>query len=150
VNESPAPNLKVFIMKKVNLLVLLFTLAIVTLSFGQSKDSSPCSSPDNLYVNQVTGTSATFNWIPAAKTSGWNFEIGPVGFTPGTVSFTGRYFYYHVGPSMGLYLSYGITDLEPNTKYAVYTRTMCSDGKSEWEGPAYFLTDKVITIGLSN
>ncbi len=94
-----------------------------------------CLEPINLFVSDITTTSANFNWTEGGTAADWEIEIGELGFVPGTgTTFT------HNNP-FGTDQTYGLSGLTSATTYDIYVRTDCgASDYSVWVGPITFLT----------
>ncbi len=94
-----------------------------------------CLPPSNLFVDNITTTSAQFNWTESGTASDWIIEIGLPGFTPGTGG------YVTTATIDNPPTEHVMTGLTAATAYDVYVRTDCSAGDlSEWSGPVSFMT----------
>lgn len=87
-----------------------------------------CLIPTNLYVSNVSETSAALGWSSNNSESLWNIEYGPAGFIQGEGT-----------------LVEGVTDnpytvtLVPETEYEFYVQADCgNDDESFWAGPFFF------------
>jgi hypothetical protein len=96
-----------------------------------------CLPPSDIFVDEITTTTAKFNWTESGTATDWEIEIGNLGFTPGTGSYLNQYFYSN---PLGIQ-SYDLTGLAAATVYDVYVRTDCGAGDfSPWTGPVTFQT----------
>ncbi len=94
-----------------------------------------CLEPINLFVSDITTTSANFNWTEGGAATDWEIEIGELGFVPGT----GTTYYYN-NETIGQQV-YPFTGLSSATTYDIYLRANCGAGDySVWVGPVSFLT----------
>src|SRR5690625_3317120 len=88
-----------------------------------------CTEPTDISVNEVTDNSAEISWEGDADT--YEIEYGEAGFTQGE----GTVLTDMTSP-------YILTDLEANTSYDVYIRSVCDEDKfSSWAGPESFTTE---------
>lgn len=91
-----------------------------------------CDAPENIAFTNVTETSVEVSW-DAGEGQNWEVVYGETGFdieTEGESTTTTE-------------SSLMIENLDANTTYDVYVRTICEDDLySEWEGPANFTTDE--------
>ena len=88
-----------------------------------------CSRPQAVTANAVLTTEAVIGWTANESQTEWEAFYGPAGSQPdedAVVSVSTNPF--------------TITDLEPNTSYTVYVRTVCADGTSEWSTACNFMT----------
>ncbi len=88
-----------------------------------------CPKPSDLTATNITGSTADLSWS-ANGSSTWDIEIGTVGFSPtGTPT--------HIG----VWNSYTMSDLLPETSYDYYLRADCGGSDySQWVGPYNFIT----------
>lgn len=99
---------------------------------------APCEAPEGLVVDNVTDSSAEVTWLPGmdpGETDGWEVVYGEEGFDPDTEgeSITTQ------DPLTTL------ENLDPDTTYDVYVRTICDEGNevySEWDGSVTFTTEQ--------
>ncbi|AEH00019.1 fibronectin type III domain-containing protein [Lacinutrix sp. 5H-3-7-4] len=121
-------------MKKITLL-----LAVSLLIFGCSSDDSPneenqqnsCALPVNLSVQNLTNTTASFNWDVSISSSLYQVEYGTFGFSQGS------------GITLTVPDTYtSVQNLQPQTQYSFYTRVFCNESQtySNWAGPFSFVT----------
>lgn len=114
-------------------LIFLFAVSafILNCASDDSGDSNNCSMPDNLNVNNLTNTTASFSWYANVDSSLHQVEYGTFGFVQG------------IGTTITVPEPYtNIEDLEPLTQYAFYVRVFCNDAGeySNWAGPFSFVT----------
>lgn len=96
-----------------------------------------CLPPVDLFVSDITTTTANFNWSESGDATDWEIEVGDKGFEPGTGSALFDYSYN----SASTELSFELPGLTAATVYDVYVRTDCGDEDySPWTGPVTFLT----------
>lgn len=105
-------------------------------SFGETEDylitiapAPTCPNPGLLVANATTTTtSVDLTWtMGCSVATSFDFEYGPVGFTPGTGTLV---------PNQTATTSYTLTGLTPNTAYQVYFRANCGNGDvSAWSIP---------------
>ncbi|MCX8148144.1 fibronectin type III domain-containing protein [Thermaurantimonas aggregans] len=105
----------------------------VFIDFIEVENIPNCLPPSALSITNVTATSATATFTKNNTGSATQWEVGAVGFTPGS----------------GLQLASGstagttinITGLSQNTQYQLYIRDSCGTGQySAWVGPVSFTT----------
>jgi len=89
-------------------------------------DTSTCSQPASLALDNVDSTEATVSWM---GTTSADIEYGTDGFTLGSGMMV-----------MGVTSPYTITGLDDTTAYEFYVRQVCSTKNSNWEGPFDFTT----------
>lgn len=91
-----------------------------------------CIPPSNLYVTNLTTSSATARWTPSGTESSWDLKYGITGFDPnqaGTLvqNLTSNYF--------------TISGLTHETSYDFYVKALCDSlTASNWSGPYTFTT----------
>ncbi len=91
---------------------------------------APCTTPDSLYVTNLTSNSADLNWNEPGSATQWELEWGMAGFAQGS----GNMMVTSNNP-------YSLSGLTPNTTYEYYVRSICSAGDtSAWYGPLAFST----------
>ena len=97
-----------------------------------------CLPPADLFVNDITATTANFNWSESGDATDWEIEVGDLGFEPGTGTFLNEYLYNN---EVETDLVYELTGLTSASLYDVYVRTDCGDDDySPWTGPVSFIT----------
>jgi len=98
---------------------------------------STCGAPTNLYIDNLTISSAHINWTNNSVASDFIIEWGLPEFVPGTgtaigtasIQITSSPYYYN------------ITGLNEGTSYDCYVQTNCGSGDlSTWAGPVMFST----------
>jgi len=90
-----------------------------------------CPTPTQIHASNLTTTSADLEWTPGYQESEWEVKFGPQGFDPDTV----------VGDIVTGSPIYQLQNLNPNTRYDVYVRAVCSSSDSSaWSAVYYFLT----------
>jgi len=100
-----------------------------------------CINPIDLYVNDIHETDARLHWTESRVATNWQIEIGPVGFVPGTNTFTHSYTHQLVGNDY----SFVMTGLEPGNFYDVYMRADCGGGDlSLWSPKAQFMSQPLL------
>ncbi|MBO4654500.1 MAG: fibronectin type III domain-containing protein [Bacteroidales bacterium] len=77
-----------------------------------------CLLPTNVSVTNITSSEATVNWGAAEDETEWQIVYGPAGFAMDTVE-----------PVSITINPYTLTNLESNTSYDVYLRTICGNGE---------------------
>jgi hypothetical protein len=91
--------------------------------------------PSNLTVSNITGNSAVLGWtennIPPATT--WDIIYGAPGFNP-----NGKATQIQVTSN-----PYTLTELQPNTAYQWYVRSVKDGNVSPWVGPSSFTTTQI-------
>ncbi len=104
-------------------------------SFGETEDylitiapAPTCPSPGLLVGGTTTTTSADLSWtLGCSAASAFDFEYGPVGFTPGAGTLL---------QNVTAANAYTIIGLTPNSTYQVYYRANCGSGDvSAWSVP---------------
>jgi hypothetical protein len=110
-------------------------LPCASYTWGETEDylitiapAPTCPSPGLLVGGTTTTTSADLSWsLDCSTATSFDFEYGPVGFTPGT------------GTSLlnqTATTSFTLTNLTPNSSYDVYYRANCGNGDvSAWSVP---------------
>ena len=96
-----------------------------------------CLLPTNVSITNITSSEATVNWGAAEGESEWQIVYGPTGFTiddyePISID---------VNP-------YTLTNLDPNTTYDVYLRTICSNGEISVYSPVKTFTTACAPMAL--
>jgi hypothetical protein len=86
------------------------------------------SAPTALNAYNVTFFNGMLTWTPQGNETTWNYEFGPVGFTPGT------------GIMVANNDTVAITGLTEDTDYEFYVQAGCI-ATSDWAGPFAFSTD---------
>ncbi|MFN4298525.1 MAG: T9SS type A sorting domain-containing protein [Thermaurantimonas sp.] len=103
------------------------------IDFVEVEQIPSCLSPSNLTVSNVTANSATATFTKNNQNSTTQWQIGPVGFAPGSG------FQQQAGSVTGTTIS--ITGLTGNTTYHLYVRDSCgANSFSSWFGPVSFTT----------
>ncbi|MBP7077440.1 MAG: fibronectin type III domain-containing protein [Bacteroidales bacterium] len=91
-----------------------------------------CTEPMAFTVQTIWSDGATLGWT--SNESGWNIEVGPVAFNPGTGAEAFSFEGIDTNP-------YTITGLLPAHTYYAYIQSDCgTDGNSVWTGPVVFTT----------
>jgi len=90
-----------------------------------------CMIPTNLTAENITYNSAELNWTPGNFGSQWNILWGLQGFDPETEGTLIE------GVAEQPYF---LSELEDQTAYDFYVRTVCDDEVSTWSGPKTFTT----------
>ena len=99
---------------------------------GNFAEDVNCSSPINLYVDELTETSALLHWTPSGDEEEWDLLWGKTGFD--TIS-EGELVSGLVD------LSYFLDGLNAGTGYDYYVRAICSDEESSrWSNVFTFTT----------
>lgn len=124
--------------------------------YGETEDylitiapAPTCPSPGLMSVSTTTTTSADLTWaLGCSSATNYDFEYGPVGFTPGT----GTLISNATATIVATDGSYTLTGLTPNTQYAVYYRANCGTGDvSAWSVASNFTTQCApITLNTIN
>ena len=86
------------------------------------------SAPTALNAYNVTFFNGMLTWTPQGNETTWNYEFGPVGFTPGT------------GILVSTNDTVAISGLTQDTDYEFYVQAGCI-ATSDWAGPFAFSTD---------
>lgn len=93
-------------------------------------EAPTCPQPINLTLDDSDSNSAILSWMATGSETEWQFEYGPVGFTPGS----GTNVTANSNPDT-------ISGLMANSFYEVYVRAVCTPGDSSfWSGPIAFDT----------
>lgn len=109
-------------------------------SFGETEDylitiapAPTCPNPGLLVGGVTTTTSADLSWtLDCSTATSFDFEYGPVGFTPGTGTLL---------LNQSATTSFTLTNLTPNSTYTVYYRANCGNGDvSGWSLPVNVTT----------
>lgn len=110
---SPAPNMYNYVFYD-NILI---------------SDIPNCLRPKNLIAINKTNTQALVDWTEVGTATQWNIEIVPTGTSP-----TGNFVTTSNKP-------YTFTNLQPNTSYDFYIRSVCGGGSfSYWSNKGTFKT----------
>lgn len=97
-------------------------------------DFPACNPPSNVTVEQDDSpTSATISWLPGGDETQWELVYGFSGLDPDDE----EPLEVNDNPSVL------ISDLEPQTGYAVYVRSICENTMSEWTEVTTFTTGSV-------
>ncbi len=97
-----------------------------------------CLPPADLFVSDITTTTANFNWSESGTATDWEIEVGDLGFEPGTGS---SLFDYSYNNEVETDLVYELAGLTAASIYDVYVRVDCGDDDySPWTGPVTFMT----------
>ena len=99
---------------------------------GNFAEDIECSSPINLYVDELTETSALLHWTPSGEEEEWDLIWGETGFDT-----------INEGELVsGLTeISYYLDGLNAGTGYDYYVRAICSnEGNSTWSNVFTFTT----------
>lgn len=91
----------------------------------------PCADVTSITVPTVTVDSATIAWTPASDEQEWDIvyatsEVSPEGLEPVSPSPTSP--------------SFTLQDLDENTTYYAWVRSICLEGTGAWIGPVRFTT----------
>ncbi len=98
-----------------------------------------CLNPIDLWVNEIHETDARLHWTESRVATTWQIEVGPVGFVPGTSTYTLAYTHQLVGNDY----SFVMTGLEPGKFYDVYMRADCGGGDlSLWSPKVQFMSQQ--------
>ena len=118
-------------MKKLLLLLSVSLFILGCSGSDDSGDSNPCATLNNLQVNNLTNTTASFAWSSSVNSSVYQVEYGTQGFSIGSGTQT---------TVPDTYVN--VEDLMPQTQYAFYVRVYCNDtaSYSDWAGPYNFVT----------
>src|SRR5699024_9970478 len=99
---------------------------------GNILDASDCAQPGDLAVDDITEDSAHITWTPGSDETEWDVLYGEQGFDPSDPDLVET---ASDDPEITL------VDLDPNTKYEVYVKGICSDSEeSPVFGPVLFRT----------
>lgn len=99
-------------------------------------DTDMCEFPSNIQVTNVLETSATLSWdapmdLPAG---GYEYIVQQAGNGyPGAASGTATFDTQVI-----------LTNLDDNTAYEVYVKSICATNGSAWEGPISFTTNEIL------
>lgn len=100
-----------------------------------------CLNPVDLWVNEIHETDARLHWTESRVATTWQIEVGPVGFVPGTTTYSQAYTHQLVGNDY----SFVMTGLEPGKFYDVYMRADCGGADiSLWSPKAQFMSQPVL------
>lgn len=119
-------------MKKITLLLLLFSFFAGFAKNLQASDDPECLFPVNLGITLITQTSATFMWQSESSVTQWEILVVEMG-TPAPTDATSGIAVEGVG-------TYTVTDLLPCHHYTFYVRSNCGSAFSIWTGPFHFST----------
>jgi hypothetical protein len=98
-----------------------------------SPGAPQCFAPSALNASMVDNANATFVWSAGCSETNWNFELGAVGFAPGT----GNAIYTSNVSSV----TETVSGLNQVTNYEAYVQADCGGGEfSTWVGPISILT----------
>lgn len=101
-------------------------------------DGSACNNVKNFYIENVKETSARFSWTFNPEIISYQIEYGLHGFTINTGQ--------RITDINNNFVQ--LNNLNGNTSYDIYIRTICSEGVSTWDGPYSFTTKCVIELSL--
>ncbi|MCX8149294.1 T9SS type A sorting domain-containing protein [Thermaurantimonas aggregans] len=105
----------------------------VFIDFIEIENIPGCLPPSNISVTNIAATSATVNFTKNNPSSTTRWEVGVVGFTPGT----GNFIFTGTVTTNVIFL----TGLTQNTQYHLYLRDSCGTSQqSNWIGPFAFTT----------
>jgi hypothetical protein len=91
----------------------------------------PCASqPNNIVITDITTTSANIVWHENSNATAWEIELLPQGNFPAAGAGT------PINAN-----TYAAINLNSNTCYDFFVRSICGDGASEWSLPASFCTE---------
>ena len=96
-----------------------------------------CLLPTNVNITNITSSEATVNWGAAEDVTEWQIVYGPTGFSIDA--------YEPISIDVN---PYTLTDLNPNTTYDVYLRTICSNGEISVYSPVTTFTTACAPITL--
>ena len=96
-----------------------------------------CLLPTNVNITNITSTEATVNWGASEGETEWQIVYGPTGFSMDTVE-----------PISVDINPYTLTNLESNTTYDVYLRTICSNGEISVYSPVTTFTTACAPLTL--
>ncbi len=89
-----------------------------------------CINPYALEVTNVRGRSASLSWEVSGDETNWELQYGEIGFSPSSAIAE-----FVTSPS------YELTNLQPETTYELYVRSVCAIGdNSDFVGPITFRT----------
>lgn len=101
-------------------------------------EEQSCEAPSDIVIENETTTTAEVFWTENGEATMWEIIYGIEGFDPQT---EGTLVEVEINPTVTL------TNLEVDTVYEVYIRTICSEElESEWVGPESFTTE---TLSMS-
>ncbi len=103
------------------------SLNYVALGFSEQN----CTLPFTIRISEIKGTSVLLNWDQTINCDGIELEVGPVGFLPGSVPIT------FVNCETESLL---IDNLDANTEYEFYIRSVCGLTNSAYSCPFTFIT----------
>src|SRR5690625_5096428 len=94
-------------------------------------DEVGCQAPTNVEVTNITDITAEVSWTAGADEDQWEVLYGEAGFDSDTE-----------GESVLVEeTSYTMTELDPETEYDFYVRSVCGENYSDWVGPETFTTE---------
>ena len=96
-----------------------------------------CLLPTNVNITNITSSEVTVNWGAAEDVTEWQIVYGPTGFSIDAFEPTS----IDVNP-------YTLTNLDPNTTYDVYLRTICSNGEISVYSPVTTFTTACAPMAL--
>ena len=88
-----------------------------------------CTEPTNLQVIKYEHDFAALSWSSTSSAASWQIEYGPIGHEPGTGTIV------DAGAS-----PFTLENLDPDTEYNFYVRSVCGSGTSNWSYKGYFKT----------
>src|SRR5699024_10706643 len=89
-----------------------------------------CIAPTDVEITDITDTTAEISWTAGADEDQWEVLYGETGFDTDSE-----------GESVLVEAtSYTIEELDPETEYDVYVRSVCGENYSDWTGPETFTT----------
>ena len=92
-------------------------------------ETSDCLKPINVRISNISDNSATINWTPRNNEYAWDIAVIPHGDDPETAT-----------PISTSDRPYTIENLDNNTLYDVYVRSICGSGNSVWSTVESFKT----------
>ncbi len=92
--------------------------------------ATDCGRPYNVHASNITQTSADVVFTPAMSSdASWEYAYGPAGSNPDDLT------PYPIYDTL-----IQLSDLDANTEYVVYVRTVCADDYSSWSNACSFFT----------
>ena len=116
-----------------------------SLYYGETEDyivnilpAPTCPSPNNLYVNSITSSSAIVNWTSIGSGTKWLVQYDTAGFSLGNGTI-----------DSSLSTNFTINNLQLFGTYNVYIKEVCSSSDSSgWTGPISFNINPYCTTNL--
>lgn len=117
-------------------LITLFVFTLLVLSCGNDDDITPvCDSVTNVTANSITNNSATISWNGSDTSASYDLEYGITGFTQGNGTLVSE-----------INTTTELTQLQANTTYDIYIKTICSSTNTSLYTNVYSFTTLVPNV----